>query len=88
MLYTNNGVQSLHVCDQRWRLVRLELELSFIITLHQRRTVRVILLEMDVVGLWFVRGVSTFLTHVHLVSAFLVGESYRQAVDLLGVRLE
>ena len=44
----------------------VEFEMSLVIELEQSRTVRVILLEMEIVKLWLWRGVATVLANIHL----------------------
>ena len=46
----------------------VEFEMSLVIELEQSRTVRMVLLEMEIVKLWLWCGVATVLTHIHLES--------------------
>ena len=70
------------------QFVVLELELSLIVAFHERRTVWMVVTEMDVVFFRILRHVTAILTDVHLGSSFLVREAQLDVVYFTGVRLQ
>lgn len=69
-------------------LVRIELEQPLVVAACQRRTVGMVVSEVDVVVVRSVGGVAAVLADVHLVAALLVAERQLESVYLAAVGLE
>lgn len=65
-----------------------KLEVSLVVELEQGRTVRVVLLEVQVVDFWLVARVTALLADVHFGPALLVSVLVLDAVDFQRVRLQ
>lgn len=70
------------------KILIVKLKVTFVVKLGQSRTVRMVLLEVQIVFFRLIGGVSAFFAHVHLGSTFFVRVIVRDSVHFQSVRFE